>query len=105
MKRIEKYLSPEWRALVKAAIKKFFPEREELWCTDFGTNLLITFEDDSVMHLKNSIFLKSRKLNQTIIFTEHLGYMTFYTDMVRSIDIERWYPTELEFNTFVEDIL
>jgi len=105
MKHIERYLSPEWQALVKAAIRKFFPEREELWCTDFGTDLVITFEDDSSMNLKNAIFLKSYRLGETVIFTEHLGYMAFYTEMIKSIDVKECYPTELKFNTFVEDIL
>lgn len=105
MKHTEKYLSPKWQSLVRSAIKKFFPEREELWCTDFGTDLTIKFEDGSKMFLKGAIYLESKSLKEIVIFTEHNGYFTFFSGAVKKIKVKTKYDTGLRFNQAIEDIL
>ena len=59
-----------------------------LLCTDFIYNIKISFEDGSYCYFLNSIYIDDDS-EYCIIFTEHNGYIKFYSSSVLYVLEER----------------
>ncbi len=73
----ERILPDHWKQWVRDYRKKHpYDKYKQLVCFDFDgkDTLIVVFQDDSRMELKDAFYVIDKKRKEVAIFTEHFGY-------------------------------